>query len=518
VNFSLPRPKNASDWMLLICSLVIVAISLFTRFWNIPGSLEFLGDQGRDALLVRRMFVHFDPVFIGPVTSVGNMYLGPLYYYFMLPFLLLTYPSPVGPAYAVAGLSVLTTVLLLWWGRKLVGTPASLIGALFFTINAVAIQYGRFSWNPNPAPLVGLAMYYFVYLAWRKNYRYWIVVAGMFAMLIQLHYITLLSAAAAGVIFIIQLIESLRKKAFFVKAPVAETPRLLLMIPLGIGVVLLALSPLFLFDIKHQGLNRQAFSSLLFKEEAFKSNKIPWYQNLATSLRETQGRSLHLLAETGFGENRQFNWFLVIAFFATSAVLLTQPKRNSDWSAHVVLFSFIFTGILGTAFYRGSLFNHYISYLFGLIALGWGVIFATWIRWNKAALIPVGLLILMYAAFNIPRCPLTDAGWGISDLQRVTDRVVTDLSKDEPFTIVLLTGTGDLHGMNYRYFFSTRGYEPLGFEHIEQVNKLVIINEDQPDFDPTQTNIHEIQVFPTKTPSIRYTIEDGPEILILENS
>ena len=97
---------------------LIVAIAAFLRFYNLKDSLMFQGDQGRDALVVSQIFQELDPVFIGPVTSIGNMYLGPFYYYFMLPFLFLSYPSPMGPVYAVAGLGLVTVVLFFFIARR----------------------------------------------------------------------------------------------------------------------------------------------------------------------------------------------------------------------------------------------------------------------------------------------------------------------------------------------------------------------------------------------------------------
>ena len=55
--------------------------------------MTFLGAEGRDVIIVRTLLVKADPILIGPGTSVGGMYLGPLYYYFMAPFLLLAIAS-----------------------------------------------------------------------------------------------------------------------------------------------------------------------------------------------------------------------------------------------------------------------------------------------------------------------------------------------------------------------------------------------------------------------------------------
>src|SRR4030065_1847158 len=77
---------------------LILLIGAFFRLYRIGEYMTFLGDEGRDAIIVRRLLVNFDPILIGPRTSIGDMYLGPLYYYMMAPFLLLANFSPVGPA------------------------------------------------------------------------------------------------------------------------------------------------------------------------------------------------------------------------------------------------------------------------------------------------------------------------------------------------------------------------------------------------------------------------------------
>lgn len=510
------QPNKKQGWLILLACFAILAIASYTRLWNIPNSLEFLGDQGRDALLVRRVFAELNPVFIGPVTSVGNMYLGPLYYYFMMPFLMLSYPSPVGPAYAVAVLSIITTGLLIFLGKKMIGLPASIIAAGLFATHAVVIQYSRFSWNPNPAPFAALLMVYWTYLAWYKNHTYWLLVAAAFSVLIQLHYITLLSAAGAGVIFLIQAIESWRGKKYFItnKTKPVSLKKLLQIIPLGIGVVVLSLTPLILFDIKNGNLNQRAFQNLIITEDAFKVSKDPWYINIQKSLAETQGRSIHLLGELSFGENRKINSTLAVIFLLTMIFAIVKEK-SSKKHGYIVLFSFVITGILGTSFYRGSLFNHYISYLFPIILMGWAVCCITWYKIHKIALIPIAILISFFLFHNIPLWNLSDTGWSIHDMKRTSERIAEDLDPNTPYTLVLLTGTGDLHGMNYRYFLTTLGLKPLGFEDIEKAQQLVIINEDQPYFEITETAINEIQIFPSTIPEIHYTIEGGPEIIIL---
>ena len=175
--------------------VAILFVSSFLRLYNVADTVQFLGDQGRDALVVSKIFRDFDPVFIGPVTSVGNMYLGPLYYYFMVPFLMLTYPSPMGPVYAMALIGILTVFLMYYIGKKFIDEKAALWASGLMGLSLIVAHNTRFSWNPNPAPIVSLFMIFFVYKAVKKDMRYWIAVTICFAILIQLHYLTLLSGA-----------------------------------------------------------------------------------------------------------------------------------------------------------------------------------------------------------------------------------------------------------------------------------------------------------------------------------
>src|SRR3972149_6446599 len=76
----------------------ILAVGAFMRFYKIREYLTFLGDEGRDVLVVKRLLLDGKFTLLGPITSVGSIYMGPVYYYLMAPFLYLWRFDPVGPA------------------------------------------------------------------------------------------------------------------------------------------------------------------------------------------------------------------------------------------------------------------------------------------------------------------------------------------------------------------------------------------------------------------------------------
>src|SRR3990167_4129882 len=123
-----------------IALVVILLIALGLRLYLIDEYLTFLGDEGRDVRIVRDL-LRGNLVFIGPMTSIGNMYLGPLYYYMMAPALFLSGGNPVGPAVMVA-LLMTATVYLTWLiGRNWFGRYPALIAAFLFAVSPVAIIY-----------------------------------------------------------------------------------------------------------------------------------------------------------------------------------------------------------------------------------------------------------------------------------------------------------------------------------------------------------------------------------------
>lgn len=493
-----------------ILMAIILVIAIFTRFYNLENSLSFQGDQGRDALIVSQIFTKKDLVFIGPVTSVGNMYLGPLYYYFMLPFLWLSYPSPMGPVYAVALLGVVTVWLIHHLGKKLIGNQAALIATLFFTASSTVMTYTRFSWNPNPAPLVSLLMIYFTYQAWQKNAKYWIGVALSFAALMQLHYLALLSAGGAGLIWLISGYENWpeRNKNKNLKVQLRSSL-------VGIFFLLLSFTPLVLFDSRHKWLNTNAFSKLIFRESNFKtSNGNGLIEKVITTILETHGRGMHTLFEISIGQQRLLNTILLVITILILGWLLLKNKKNKYWPGWVVISTYLLTGIIGTALYEHTIFDHYIAYLFPITFLIYGIVINFLISRGKTIGKLLSLTFVSYFLwFNWQNLPLKSLGWTMNDIELTSKKIYQRLKPGEKYNLVLFADSGDIDAQNYRYFLTTTDKTPLKRDRYGQAETLVVINEEHVD-NIADSPIYELVTFPDKIPKETFTIPNGPEIVI----
>lgn len=491
-----------------IAIIGILFVAALLRFYNLKDSLMFQGDQGRDALVVSEIFKNHDPVFIGPVTSIGNMYLGPFYYYFMLPFLWISYPSPMGPVYAVAFAGFLTVGLFFLIVRKLFDQKTALIGTFFLAFSAGAVNLSRFSWNPNLAPLLGLLMFYYTYLAWRKNTRYWIVVACAFALLIQLHYVTLLSASGPFLILCLQLRE--RKVDF---------KKLWKHIFVAFAIFIASLTPLILFDAKHGFLNARSFMSIVTEKESFDLERKSGREGFAAVQKfftiDLKDRASQVLFEPSFGVHQINHPLLFILIAAVLYYLYTLHKHKLRLQdGEIILAAYLLPAIVGIAVYQHQVYEHYIAYLFPLVYLTYGLFFAKITK--REILLPLFFVAASFYLWNnFHRYWLKSNQWTIDDMQKTAQAIQQRVNPGEKYNIVLLSASKDLYGMNYRYFLNTMNNKPVKIENHHQAEKLFVINEEKVAQSVTDLEIYEIVVFEGKHIKEVFEMENGPEITVL---
>ena len=494
---------------------LILLLAIYLRFYNLRNSFMFQGDQGRDALIVSQIFKDKDPVFIGPVTSIGNMYLGPFYYYFMLPFLFLSYPNPMGPVYAAAGLSVLTVFLLFQISKKIFDQKTAYLATIFFTLSAAVVNLARFSWNPNIAPFFSLLMFYFTYLSWQKNSKYWLAVSLCFAILIQLHYVTLLSFLGAFSIFLIQLIAKikLQKKNFFKKER-----KFISNILLAVIIFFLSLTPLILFDFKHDFINYRSFTSILTEKESFNLERKAGRKGLSAITKfisiDLKDRASQVLFEPSFGVNKNNHPMLFFTLIVTVIYLVKNRKKLK--ASEIVLLAYLVSGIIGISFYQHQVYEHYIAYLFPFVYIFYGLFFAKF-KNKWLMLILLVPFLIYFIVNNSKRYTLADSSWTMDDMIKTSQAIYQRVDKNEKYNIVLLSASKDLYGMNYRYFLSTNENEPVKIEDHQSASKLFIINEEKTEKNVLDSLIYEIVVFPNKNIKEVFQIENGPEITVLQS-
>ena len=348
---------NRKEFVLLCLVLLIGA---FLRLFRIGEYMTFLGDEGRDAMVVRRLLVDLDPILIGPGTSIGGMYLGPLYYYFMAPMLLLWNFSPVGPSVGVALLGIATIFLVwkvasLWFGQK-----GALVAAFLYAIAPTVIIYSRSSWNPNIMPFFSLLLVFSLWKVWRQKKYGFLVVAGIcFAFALQSHYLGLLLAGPLAVFWLIALWEIIRNKgrgkdekgqnpkASFVKNSI-----------ISLAVFSFLMSPLLIFDIRHGWMNFSAMKVFFTERQTTVSAK-PW-NALPKAPKMFEKINTRLIA--GKSESAGKAVSLAFGVFAVYLAFNFGKLKGKEKSAWLVLFVWIAFSLVGLGLYKQEIYDHYFGF------------------------------------------------------------------------------------------------------------------------------------------------------------
>lgn len=181
--------KSNKERILLI---IILLLGAYLRLYKISQYMTFLGDEGRDVLIVKRMIVDHKFTLLGPTASVGGFFLGPIYYYFMLPFLWAWQLDPTGPAVMVALFGIATIYLVYRLGREMFGQYAAFVASSLYALSPLVIAYSRSSWNPNIVPFFSTLLVYSLWNLTRKSSNYYPLLVGLaLGIGIQLHYLFL---------------------------------------------------------------------------------------------------------------------------------------------------------------------------------------------------------------------------------------------------------------------------------------------------------------------------------------
>lgn len=447
----------------------IIITAAFFRLWRIDEYLPFLGDEGRDVRVVRRFLTEFDLMFIGPRTSIGDMYLGPLYYYLIAPLLGLFRFSPAGPAVFVALLGTLTTGLVWWAAREWFGKIAGLTSSFLFAISPLLINFSKHSWNPNIMPFFALLSIYSTWRVWQKKEFFWLLILGIsFAFVLQSHYLGLLLLPTLGIFWGATLLNAKRNTQ--------NVKKFLLFSLFSFLLFILLMSPLFIFDAKHGWHNLGSMLKFFTERQTTVSvkpwNAIPdlwplWSQNLITRILVAKQEIIGL-------------WAGILLLAATLIILISNRANKNLFQPILLLSVWALVGLMGLALYKQAIYDHYFGFLFPVPFLLTGAILQkVWdikLRWLAAAVL-VGL-----AWINLQENPLKYPPQ--RQMQRVEeiDRKIIEESGSNPFNFGLIAERNYEEG--YLYFFELWGAQikEIDSQRAEETitDQLFVVCEDSP--------------------------------------
>lgn len=451
----------------LILGITLITAAFF-RLYKIDQYMTFLGDEGRDVIVVRKLLVDFDPILVGPGTSIGNMYLGPLYYYLMAPFLLFANFSPVGPAVMIALLGIITVFLVWFITREWFGKLGAFAASFLYAISPVVIIYSKSSWNPNIMPIFSLICIYAIWRIYKYFEFWWIALIGIsFALVLNSHYLGLLLAPVLFTYWVFTLFKINK----ITKAKRKENLRnFIKFTTLGTIIFVFLMSPLVIFDARHEWRNFSAIKTFFTERQTTVSAR-PWtaFPKITSLWTKIENRLL-----TGFNSglaafSAYFSGLFSLVFLVIKIPkiinLLKGEKVEDEFSSFFLLFIWLIVTLIGFGIYKQEIYDHYFGIIFPAVFILSGAIFHFIFKNNKFVGTILFIFIFPVLVFqNLNNNPLKYPP--NNQLQRskdVADKIISE-SKGKEFNIAVI---------------AERNYEGAYQYFLEKMNAPVVMIDPQ---------------------------------------
>lgn len=172
--------KFITKYKYVIGLLIILSLGLYLRFhgYESDPNRMFGWDQARDAWKTRDI-LQGQLVLDGPKTGIGNLHLGPLYFYLLAPFYFFTKLDPVGSLYFLIVANIINFLIVYFVSARIFSQKAALFAVFLFAVSNYIIKQSSIPWNVSLVPGVSLLIFYGLYQIKTASKTYWYYIIGL---------------------------------------------------------------------------------------------------------------------------------------------------------------------------------------------------------------------------------------------------------------------------------------------------------------------------------------------------
>jgi len=444
-----------------IILILILLIAAFMRLYMIGGYMNFLGDEGRDALVALGILQgHF--TLLGPRASAGNFFTGPIYYYMMAPFLWLFHLDPVGPAVMVALFGVATVWLVYFVGKDFFDKKTGLIAATLYAISPLVITYSRSSWNPNTVPFFSLLTLYLLYKAVTtvRSWKYYLLVGLLLGVCIQLHYISLFLAVIVAI--------SLFVMHWFLNNKILIIPLLKYYVEIFVGFII-GYSPFLAFEARHDFPNTRTIIQFITSDTTSHSYETysAFYQPIADVFFRVFGRLVFSFPVPSAYHTYPLIFLqlfgLIVLIAAVASIIVLAFHKNKF--VVILLTTWLVIGVLLFGLYKKPIYDYYLVFMFPLPFFLIGNLIGRASDLMKGKFhygyIIGGILFISTLGVNLYYQPFQIHPNHQKDQAEEIAKFIIQQTNNQPYNFALLSAGSGNSDYAYVYYLTILGHPPV---------------------------------------------------------
>lgn len=453
------KSKQSTEKKILI--LVILFLAAFLRFYNLNELTTFSGEEGKDFLIVKKIITDKDFTLlgpkIGPYNNISQIYLGPAYYYLILPALFIFRLDPIGPSVLMALLSTIVTLLVFKIGQSFFNTFVGLSSAALFATSPILVELGRSS---NPAYFIpifsALLLYSYKKVFIDKKSHYLILTGTSLAFLIQFHYTTII-AFAGTIIWFATLKQKIGYKNYI----------------FGLVGFFLFISPVILFELRNEFfITKSIYAQINHRENyvasfSFAGALIDSSQKLIESLITQKSKALFYIVAAA-------------TLLSLKQLFLSRNKYSINKKYVVLFLAWVIINLVTIFFYSGPFVYHYFASSFIPLLLIVSLSFYVLDRYFKIGTV----ILIIVVTLNLVSNDITrnhgytmPDGWNLVGVKHASAIIARDAENAQSFNIAA-TLDGDTRAMPYRYLVEVFGEKPKDVESYPDSDVIYLISRD----------------------------------------
>ncbi|MBI4058121.1 hypothetical protein HY405_02325 [Candidatus Microgenomates bacterium] len=434
--------------------LLIFVFAAFVRFFRISEMAPFDFDQEYASTFAYRV-LHDNLLtqLIGQELSVQGLFIGPLYFWALVPFFALSGLHPIGGfvASALLGLAIITAYYFVGW--IIFGKTAGIIAAL---VRSVLFTELTHDWSMVPSygsELLVLITWFCFYKYWKGDMRFLPLLALSFGLYTSIHPILF-------PFYLVFVLIVLAKRSF----PSLKT------LVISLELFIIPILPLLLFEFFHNFLEVKRLISF------FGGTSTSFDQEKFTSFIQFNISEISRIMSLDFIPQSLFILLLLVA------LLVLVIKKVGFWKERFHLFLFItyLVFLLYYSVFPGHVPEYYFLALSTLALLYMSALIG--LIFKNHALRVIGLAILFNIAYAQGNLIIKHSNnpslTTLSHKDTIVKAILSRQPEDQEFFVSYISLPGWNFG--FAYLFKQYGHEPQTREVKQPIYTIVIPKELSP--------------------------------------